>query len=171
MEQKHPWGLASAKRCAACIDLSGRYDDEAATEMSNAAGDYESLGMHFDQGRTLLFLGGLQRGFNKRSGARQSLHEAAELFDRCGATGWAIRARAELARVSGRRSTAETELTPSERQVVELAVLGLSNKEIASQLVVSVYTVEAHLSHAYAKLGVRSRAQLARALGDTSRPV
>jgi DNA-binding NarL/FixJ family response regulator len=73
--------------------------------------------------------------------------------------------------VSGRRSTAETELTPSERQVVELAVLGLSNKEIASQLVVSVYTIEAHLSHAYAKLGVRSRAQFARALGDTSRPV
>jgi DNA-binding CsgD family transcriptional regulator len=36
----------------------------------------------------------------------------------------------------------------------------LSNKEIAKTLFVSVYTVEAHLSHAYAKLGVRLRAQL-----------
>jgi DNA-binding CsgD family transcriptional regulator len=68
-----------------------------------------------------------------------------------------------LARVSGRRS-ADDELTPSERRVVDLAVSGLSNKEIAGKLVVSTYTVEAHLSHAYAKLGVRSRSQLARQL-------
>jgi DNA-binding NarL/FixJ family response regulator len=41
---------------------------------------------------------------------------------------------------------------------------GLSNKQVAAQLYVSVYTVEAHLSQAYAKLGIRSRTQLARAL-------
>ena len=49
-----------------------------------------------------------------------------------------------------------------EQRVVELAADGLSNKEIAARLVVSVHTVEVHLSHAYAKLGVRSRAELAR---------
>jgi len=42
---------------------------------------------------------------------------------------------------------------------------GLSNKEVAAQLFVSVYIVEAHLSRVYAKLGIRSRTQLARALG------
>ena len=42
---------------------------------------------------------------------------------------------------------------------------GLSNKQVAAQLYLSVYTVEAHLSRVYAKLGVRSRTQLARALG------
>ena len=67
--------------------------------------------------------------------------------------------------MSGRKSAADGQLTPSERQVVDLAVSGLSNKEIASRLFVTVNAVEVHLSHAYAKLGVRSRAQLARTLG------
>jgi DNA-binding CsgD family transcriptional regulator len=53
-------------------------------------------------------------------------------------------------------------LTPAERRVVELAIDGRSNKEIANSLFVTVHTVEAHLTHAYAKLGVRSRSQLAR---------
>lgn len=45
--------------------------------------------------------------------------------------------------------------------MVELAADGHSNKEIASTLFVSIHTVEAHLKHAYAKLGVHSRSQLA----------
>jgi DNA-binding NarL/FixJ family response regulator len=45
--------------------------------------------------------------------------------------------------------------------VVELAAEGRANKEIARALHVTVHTVEVHLSRAYAKLGVRSRAQLA----------
>ena len=48
--------------------------------------------------------------------------------------------------------------------MVELAVEGLANKEIAAALSVTVRTVEVHLTHAYAKLGIRSRAQLARRL-------
>ena len=58
------------------------------------------------------------------------------------------------------------ELTPTEQRVAELATEGLSNKEIAQALFVTVNTVEAHLSHAYAKLGIRSRAQLARAFAE-----
>jgi DNA-binding NarL/FixJ family response regulator len=52
------------------------------------------------------------------------------------------------------------------RRVGELAAGGSSNKEIALTLFVSVRTVEAHLTSAYAKLGVRSRAQLARRLDE-----
>jgi DNA-binding NarL/FixJ family response regulator len=51
--------------------------------------------------------------------------------------------------------------------VVELAAGGLPNKKIATTLFVTVHTVEVHLAHAYAKLGVRSRTQLAaRLLAD-----
>ena len=57
-------------------------------------------------------------------------------------------------------------LTAAEQRVVELAADGLANKEIALSLSMSVRTVEVHLKHAYAKLGVRSRTQLARRLAE-----
>ena len=66
--------------------------------------------------------------------------------------------------MSGRRPRNSGELTPTEQRVVELAAEGRSNKEIAEVLFVSVHTVETHLSHAYSKLGVRSRSQLPRNL-------
>jgi DNA-binding CsgD family transcriptional regulator len=52
-------------------------------------------------------------------------------------------------------------LTPTELDVVRLASDGLGNKEIATRLFASPRTVQAHLSHVYAKLGVSSRVQLA----------
>jgi DNA-binding NarL/FixJ family response regulator len=66
-----------------------------------------------------------------------------------------------LARVGARRTPDAGQLTPAESRVAELAAQGLSNKEIAQALVVTVSTVEFHLSKTYAKLGIRSRAQLA----------
>lgn len=84
---------------------------------------------------------------------------------RC-SSGWTERARSELARVGARRPPAAGELTPTESRVVEQAAAGLSNKQIAKSLYVSVHTIEVHLSHAYAKLGVGSRAQLAGRLSD-----
>ena len=65
-------------------------------------------------------------------------------------------ARPQRAALSGPEA-----LTPSERRVAELAAEGLSNREIAETLWVTRKTVEVHLGSAYAKLGIRSRAQLA----------
>jgi DNA-binding NarL/FixJ family response regulator len=48
--------------------------------------------------------------------------------------------------------------------VAQLAADGMSNKEIAQTLFVTIKTVEVHLSHAYRKLEISSRAQLAGAL-------
>jgi DNA-binding NarL/FixJ family response regulator len=55
-------------------------------------------------------------------------------------------------------------LTTSERRVGQLAADGMTNKEIAQTLFVTIKTVEVHLSHAYRKLEISSRAQLQNAL-------
>jgi DNA-binding CsgD family transcriptional regulator len=164
--QQHPWGLASAKRCRALIDDATGADSETAEEeLAQAAADYEQLGLHFDAARSLLILGRLQRRHRKWAAARKALEQAAAVFDEHGSDGWASRARSELSRIGGRRPAAHGALTWTEARVAELAAGGYSNKEIAAALVVSVYTVERHLKHAYAKLGIRSRSQLAGRIG------
>lgn len=80
------------------------------------------------------------------------------------------RARILAERTEGARTPALTsleaadELTAREREIVTLAASGLANRTIADRLVLSVRTVENHLQHAYAKLGVGSRDELARLL-------
>ena len=92
---------------------------------------------------------------------------------RCGAVRLAERAAAEL-RATGARPRSEVltgpaALTASERRTAEMAAAGLSNAEIAQALFVTVKTVEGHLSGAYRKLDVRSRAELPEALTAKSR--
>jgi DNA-binding CsgD family transcriptional regulator len=58
-------------------------------------------------------------------------------------------------------TAAGASLTPAELEVVRLAVDGLSNPEIGARLYMSRSTVKTHLSHAYAKLGVANRTELA----------
>jgi DNA-binding CsgD family transcriptional regulator len=163
-EQQHPWGLATLKRSAAVVELVAGYGDSAAADLAQAAIDYQALGLDFDRARALLFLGRVERRAKKRAAARQSLEQARSAFEQLGCPGWAQVAAEELNRISGRRRAAGASLTPSEQRVAELVASGLSNKEVAGQLFISVYTVEAHLSNVYTKLGIRSRAQLARQL-------
>jgi DNA-binding NarL/FixJ family response regulator len=56
-------------------------------------------------------------------------------------------------------SAPQDELTPREMQVLHLLAEGQSNRQIARRLALSVRTVEAHLTHIYAKLGVGSRTE------------
>jgi DNA-binding CsgD family transcriptional regulator len=58
------------------------------------------------------------------------------------------------------------DLTRREREVCQLAARGLSNNTIAAQLVLNVRTVEGHLLRAMTKLGVNSRQELERVLGN-----
>jgi DNA-binding CsgD family transcriptional regulator len=161
VDQHHPWGTVTAQRCAAALQV-GSDLDAAAHALLKAAAAYARLGLGFDQARTVLFAGRALRRGGRKAAARRALTDAEAAFAKMGCGGWAAAARLELARVSGRRAAGDDVLTASERRVAELAALGQSNKEIAAQLFVSVNTVEAHLSHAYAKLGVRSRAELSR---------
>jgi DNA-binding CsgD family transcriptional regulator len=162
--QRHPWGLATADRSAAVVTLAHGYDDAAAAQLAAAAEAYRALGTGWEAARALLVLGRAQRRAKKRAAARDSLEQARAGFEQLGCPGWAQAVAAELDRISGRRAAPAGGLTPGERRVAELAAAGLSNKQVAAKLYVSVYTVEAHLSRAYAKLGVGSRTQLARAL-------
>ncbi|RWA16753.1 hypothetical protein MELE44368_05930 [Mycolicibacterium elephantis DSM 44368] len=76
---------------------------------------------------------------------------------------WVERARAELARTNvGTNNTVD--LTPSEQRVAELAAAGMTNRDIAAKLFISVKTVEANLTQIYRKPGVRSRAALGRTM-------
>jgi DNA-binding CsgD family transcriptional regulator len=163
--QQHPWGLATADRSAAVATLAGGYDDAAAAQLASAAAGYRALGLGWDAARALLVLGRAQRRAKKRAASRDCLEQARAGFEQLGCPGWAQAAAAELDRISGRRAAPAGGLTPGERRVAELAAAGLSNKQVAAQLYLSVTTVKAHLRGAYAKLGVASRAQLARRLG------
>ena len=165
-QQEHPWATATAKRCGAIVML-GRdsHDVTAPALLGEASDDFDRLGLRFDAARCLLGLGRARRRSKQWRAAREALEAAAASFTALHATGWAERARAELDRVGARRPRGDDgELTPSERRVVELAADGLANKQIANTLYITVNTVEVHLSRAYAKLGVRSRSQLGRAL-------
>jgi DNA-binding CsgD family transcriptional regulator len=163
------WALATAARCRGQLHAARGEVDAAFASFEDALRQHERIELPFERARTLLALGAVQRRSRRRGQARAVLEEAAGEFERMGAKLWAKRARAELDRISGRRRNADGALTPSELRVVELAADGLSNKEIAARLVVSIHTVEVHLSHAYRKLGVRSRAQLAPKLWAPSR--
>ena len=116
-----------------------------------------------DRGRTLLALGATQRRAKRRREARETLEEALGVFEGIGAALWAERARAELARISGRAATPGA-LTPAEERVAALVAEGKTNREVAAALFLSDRTVEGHLTHVFSKLGVRSRSELARSL-------
>ena len=121
-----------------------------------------------EHARALVDLGAALRRGNQRTEARQRLREGVDLARRLGAFGLAARANEEIAATGARpRKVLQTgldALTASERRVAQLAACGVSNKEIAQTLFVTIKTVEVHLSSAYRKLDISSRAQLDNAL-------
>jgi DNA-binding CsgD family transcriptional regulator len=121
-----------------------------------------------EHARALVDLGAALRRANQRTEARERLREGVDLAGRIGAFGLAERANDEIAATGARpRKVLQTgldALTASERRVAQLAAEGMSNKEIAQTLFITIKTVEVHLSHAYRKLGISSRAQLDAAL-------
>ncbi len=161
-----PWALATAARCRGLL-AAAEGDFAAAFEaFERALAEHGRMQGTFERGRTLLALGSTRRRAKQKRAAREALEQALALFDELGARLWAAKAREELARIGGRR-VLTGELTATEERVAALAARGLSNKEIAAELVVSVHTVEAHLVHVYRKLEVRSRAGLAHRMTKT----
>ncbi len=121
----------------------------------------------FEEARTLLARGEVLRRIGRREDARADLRAAVERFEQVGATTWRDRGRTEL-RAAGDRSAAiptprgrgPEKLTQQEAAIAALVTEGLSNRQIADRLYLSVKTVEGHLTTIYGKLGLASRAQL-----------
>jgi DNA-binding CsgD family transcriptional regulator len=119
--------------------------------------------------RALVEFGAALRRTGRRSAARDPLVRGFELATRGGARRLAEYARVELAALGARPRKdvfARDRLTPSEARVVSMAADGMTNKQIAQALFVTLKTVEAHLHHAYQKLGIVRRSELRSALVD-----
>ncbi len=163
-----PTYAALAHRARAMVE-AGRGDTDAALASLRAAFAAHDQALNpFDRARTRLALGQVHRRRRERRLARESLEAALAEFERLGAPLWASKARDELNRLGIRRGVADDVLTEMERRVAELAARGAPNKDVAAQLGVSPKTVEAHLSRAYAKLGIASRAELGARLGRST---
>ena len=151
---------AATARCRGLL-AAGNGDLVSAEEaLEEAADGYGTASIDYEVGRTLLVLGSVRRRRKLKRLAREALGLALDHFEGLGNESWAERATEELARISGRRPS-EGHLTPVEHRVARLAAAGRTNREIADVLFMSVRTVEGHLSHIYAKLGIRSRIDLA----------
>ena len=155
--------LANSARCRGLLAAQAGDLAAALTAFEAALAWHAKVELPLDRGRTLLALGALQRRAKRRREARATLEEALTVFERIGAALWAERARAELRRISG-RAPAPHALTPAEERVAALVAEGRTNREVAAALFLSERTVEGHLSRIFAKLGIRHRAEVARAL-------
>jgi DNA-binding CsgD family transcriptional regulator len=106
----------------------------------------------------------------RRTEGRDAARRAVKLAGQCGAIALAESAMAELHAGPGRRArmelTGPSALTAAEWRVCRQAAQGQTNREVAQTLFVTEKTVERHLSSAYQKLGIRSRFQLAAAIGE-----
>jgi DNA-binding CsgD family transcriptional regulator len=152
--------LAHATRCRGLIAAARGDIEQALSLLEQAVDRHERVGDPFGRARGLLALGVVRRRARQKRSAREAIEGALKGFETVAAAGWAAKARLELGRIGGR--TRIEGLTPAEQRVAALVAEGRTNREVAAALFLGERTVETHLSHVYAKLGVRSRAELAR---------
>ncbi|TXK38402.1 LuxR C-terminal-related transcriptional regulator [Nonomuraea sp. C10] len=157
---------ALVARCRALLAAPG----EAGERFQEALELHRQGACRFETARTQLLYGGALRRERRPGAAREHLHGALETFERLGARLWSERARAEL-RAAGETVARpapgggpEQVLTPQQLRIARLVAEGATNREVAAQLFLSPRTVDHHLRNVFARLGVRSRVELARLL-------
>ena len=162
------WGTPGSIATGLCAQGFAVGGAEGIALMEEAAALVERSTMTRQRALVPLHLGAALRRAGRRADACEPLRRALEVARRHGAAGIARSARDELlacgARVRRHTPLGVESLTPSERRVAELAADGLTNRQIAQTLYLTVKTIESHLSAAYDKLGIRSRRQLGEAL-------
>jgi DNA-binding CsgD family transcriptional regulator len=159
------WALATSERGLGLLAASIGELPEGLAAFDRALEHHSTLDEPFELGRTLLAQGQAFRRVKKWRLAREALGRSLGIFERLGAGLWADKAKTEMARIGG-RSPGPVDLTPTEQEVAELVGRGLTNREVAHALFLSVSTVEANLRRIYQKVGVRSRTELSRRLSE-----
>lgn len=169
-QQLDEFGTATGTAWAAAAAAHGRAvladGADAERHFEQALAHHARSPRRADRARTELAYGEFLRRARRRVDARAHLRAALEAFEDLGARPMAERARQEL-RASGetarrRDPSALTDLTPQELQVAKAVAQGLSNRDVAAQLFVSRRTIDFHLRNVFTKIGVSSRAELAR---------
>ncbi|WP_406494852.1 LuxR C-terminal-related transcriptional regulator [Streptomyces sp. NBC_01604] len=161
--------LAAVCRIRGTLYAARREPKPARDAFTEALDRADGAGLPFERARTELDFGAFLRRTGRRAPALEHLRAARSRFAGLGAVPFLERCDRELtacgAALEGAPASealpwARERLTPQEHAVAQLAATGLTNRQIARELVLSAKTVEYHLSHAYAKLGIRSRVEL-----------
>ena len=161
-----PRAIGVALRALAAVS-----SDDRLALLREAEATLTSSQARFDHAQSLLELGAALRRDGQRTAAQDRLVAALELGRRCGSACVTNQATDELDALGVRRPRGDsrdvTSLTPSEQRVARMAAAGMTNREIAEALYVTPKTVDTHLYHAYAKLGISSRRRLHKLLGSS----
>ncbi|GAA2738562.1 helix-turn-helix transcriptional regulator [Actinocorallia aurantiaca] len=173
-EQVHPQldgnrGMAALARAHALKPGDPAAAAKLAVEAASLLG---SSGQRLDEGRARLVAGGAALDAGDRTWAREQLAVAAEILGAAGAHGMLAltvreqRRAGERVPAPGGRGGGPSRLSRREREVAGLVAEDLSNQQIADRLVISVRTVETHLSNIFTKLGVASRVGVVAAIHE-----
>ncbi len=156
------WDTAAARGYA--LLATGLSTGHAET-LEQAVAELNAAGEQLHEALALCSLGEVLMRARHEKAARKHLRAAVDIAVRCGASVAADRAHELLTAAGGRMSALHASpkdaLTGGELRVAELAATGLTNREIAERLYITVRTVETHLSKAYRKLGSQTRSELA----------
>jgi DNA-binding CsgD family transcriptional regulator/tetratricopeptide (TPR) repeat protein len=140
-------------------------------DLAEAVSVLEATPARYELALALADHGAGLRRCGHRTRAREPLLRALDLAERTGAAGLAAEVKRELLAAGARPRraalTGPDALTAGERRVAALAAEGASNRQIAEHLFITQATVETHLRHAFRKLGITSRADLAQRLGPS----
>jgi DNA-binding CsgD family transcriptional regulator len=149
-----------AARVAALAAAATGELDAAADHAQAAVAAHGQSPLRPELARSLLVLGQVERRRKARGRSRDALRRAYELATQMDHRPLLAQIEREMPRITAVRSGAD--LTPTERRVADLIAAGATNKDAAAALFVSVRTIETHVASVYRKLGVRTRAELAR---------